>query len=226
MSSDNSYENNNNKWVKFLVIYSGIMIILMIIFLILRVYVSFYYGFHLFWVITLWIIGITLAITAILALRFEEKYYTTNPPPSSLIESETKEEKKDLYKIKWDGTVYDLSPKFKCPICEHENPRDAKMCKFCKNEFQTCKICGKNLGKDEVVYCPNCNAEFHKEEFLEWLKVRAHCKICNIEIDLWEFQKYLKEQNLHQLESKMCLKCGKKIPVDAKFCISCGVKIN
>ncbi len=124
-----------------------------------------------------------------------------------------------------------------CPICGIENSLIAKKCKNCSTEFQKCIICKKKMALVEAVFCPFCNACFHKIEFLEWLKTKAQCPNCKKEIDMWEFQKYLEQQEMleqvtnksdHKIEKlsfKICTSCNKQIPKDSIYCIFCGIRI-
>ncbi|MFX0132380.1 MAG: hypothetical protein ACFFDN_01915 [Candidatus Hodarchaeota archaeon] len=94
------------------------------------------------------------------------------------------------------------------------------------NGFPKCLICRKSIIGEEIVFCPFCNAPYHKKEFLEWLKVKAHCKICKKELDMWEFQKHSeKHEHIEEISSIKCQKCKNLIPSDSRFCIFCGVKI-
>ena len=111
-----------------------------------------------------------------------------------------------------------------CINCDHPNLNYAKFCEVCGNKFEECAICGLKIGKD-IVLCPFCKAPYHKSEFLEWLKVKAHCKKCNKEIDMWEFQKYLAGQDVEN-KSLKCPNCGFLLPMDADFCVNCGVKLK
>lgn len=113
-----------------------------------------------------------------------------------------------------------------CPTCNSENLIDSKICKSCSNYFPICIICRKVVSKEDLIYCSFCNAPSHRLEFLEWLKVKAYCPNCKRELDVWEFQKYIKEQNFQHLDSKICKKCKKNIPNDALFCIYCGIKVS
>lgn len=128
-------------------------------------------------------------------------------------------------KVHMKKPILNQSKDLICPNCSQPNFNYARICKFCGAEFQKCSICGKNLGKEDIVYCPFCNATYHKTEFLEWLKVKACCKSYNREIDMWEFQKYLEEHEQVQKDSlKVCQECKKAIPNDAIYCIYCGIK--
>ncbi len=112
-----------------------------------------------------------------------------------------------------------------CSICDYKNPSDSRICRSCYSKFLTCLICNKPISKDEEIFCPYCSAPYHEREFLEWLKIKAHCKNCKKDLDLWEFQKYLEEREKdNELYSKLCIKCKKFIPIDANFCIYCGEK--
>ncbi len=129
-------------------------------------------------------------------------------------------------KIHLEDDILRSSKNLTCPFCHHLNYNDALICISCKNEFQRCKICHKPIGED-IVFCPSCNAAYHKDEFLEWLKVKACCKECNSEIDIWEFQKVLERgHEIHEEASKLCPGCKKVIPTDANFCIYCGFQVN
>lgn len=77
-----------------------------------------------------------------------------------------------------------------CPIFNEPIQEGAKFCVNCGNELKICEICHYYIkNNDEISICPFCKTEFHKTEFLEWLKIKAACPICKKEIDLWEFQK-------------------------------------
>ncbi|NVM02808.1 MAG: hypothetical protein HWN67_10755 [Candidatus Helarchaeota archaeon] len=114
-----------------------------------------------------------------------------------------------------------------CSSCGNANPENAKICKSCLNNIPKCLICNRAISAEQIVYCPFCNAYYHKTEFFEWLKVKAICKNCNKELDLWEFQKYSKQpEHLDEIASINCPNCKKTIPRDANFCIFCGIKIE
>ncbi len=114
-----------------------------------------------------------------------------------------------------------------CSSCGNANPRSAKICKSCLNNIPKCLICNRTISAEQIVYCPFCNANYHKAEFFEWLKVKAICKNCNKELDLWEYQKYLeKDEYIKESSSIECPKCKKSIPSDSSFCIFCGLKIK
>jgi hypothetical protein len=114
-----------------------------------------------------------------------------------------------------------------CSSCGNENPEDSKICKSCLNNIPKCLICYRAISAEQIVHCPFCNANYHKTEFFEWLKVKAICKNCNKELDLWEFQKYSKKhEHLEAIASIKCPKCKKLIPNDSDFCIFCGLKIK
>ena len=92
-------------------------------------------------------------------------------------------------------------------------------------KFTICTICQKAISKEEeIVFCPFWHTQYHKLEFLEWLKVNAKCKACKRELDMWEFQKHLEEHKHRTKHLKLCNKCLKEIPTDAEFCIYCGDK--
>ena len=75
-------------------------------------------------------------------------------------------------------------------------------------------------------FCPFCNAPYHRIEFFEWLKVKAYCPNCKKQLDLWDFQRYLKMQGeIEKISYKICPNCKKQVPTDAGFCISCGIKL-
>ena len=115
---------------------------------------------------------------------------------------------------------------FSCPNCGYENLSNSEECSHCLARFPRCFICRRLIISKDVVFCPLCNAPFHKSEFLEWLKVKAHCKICKKELDIWEFQKYLDQhEQLDEIYSIKCPECKKLISPDSNFCIFCGVKI-
>lgn len=78
-----------------------------------------------------------------------------------------------------------------CPYCGKYNLIGSKTCKFCFKQFPICVICDRLITENDIVYCPFCNSPFHKREFLEWLKIKAYCKNCKKELDLWEFQKFI-----------------------------------
>ena len=114
-----------------------------------------------------------------------------------------------------------------CSSCGNENPETSKICKSCLNTIPNCLICNRAISAEQIVHCPFCNASYHKVEFFEWLKVKAICKNCNRELDLWEFQKYLeKDEYVKENSSMECPKCKKSIPGDSSFCIFCGLKIK
>ena len=75
-----------------------------------------------------------------------------------------------------------------------------------------------------MALCPFCYAPYHKLEFLEWLKVKANCKVCNKELDLWEFQK-TQGKILDEKFLKKCKKCLNNNPNDAMFCVYCGEEL-
>jgi len=79
-------------------------------------------------------------------------------------------------------------PPNKCPVCKTD-VTNLKVCRRCGFEIERCKICSKIIKlDDEIVSCPYCGEKFHKDEFLEWLKVKAFCPNCRSELDLWEFK--------------------------------------
>jgi len=107
-----------------------------------------------------------------------------------------------------------------------ENHYYSKVNNKCLNTFLRCRICNRFIDYGEEVFCPFCNAPYHETEFLEWLKIKAYCKDCNRELDLWELQTYLKKHNiLNEKYSKLCKVCNKQIPDDAIFCIYCGNEV-
>jgi len=76
-----------------------------------------------------------------------------------------------------------------CPVCS-SNVKGLKVCRKCGYEIERCKICSKIIKlDDEIVECPYCGEKFHRDEFLEWLKIKAFCPNCRTEMDLWEFKK-------------------------------------
>ncbi|NVM03056.1 MAG: hypothetical protein HWN67_12010 [Candidatus Helarchaeota archaeon] len=80
-------------------------------------------------------------------------------------------------------------PQDVCPVCE-SSVRNLKICKKCGYEIERCKICSKLIKLDDIlVICPYCGEKFHREEFLEWLKIKARCPNCKSEMDLWEFRR-------------------------------------
>ena len=95
------------------------------------------------------------------------------------------------------GKVISISkdlPQDLCPVCE--NPvKNLKICKKCGYEIERCKICSKLIKLDDIlVTCPYCGEKFHREEFLEWLKIKASCPNCKSEMDLWEFRRNNQEK--------------------------------
>ncbi|MFX0135102.1 MAG: zinc ribbon domain-containing protein [Candidatus Hodarchaeota archaeon] len=129
-------------------------------------------------------------------------------------------------KVHLDDSFIDHSKPLTCPVCNYKNPSESKLCISCYSKFLKCSICEKQISKEDLVFCPYCSAPYHEREFLEWLKVKAHCKNCKNDLDLWDFQIYLEEREKdYELHSKMCIKCKKHIPMDANFCIYCGLKI-
>ena len=75
-----------------------------------------------------------------------------------------------------------------CPVCE-SNVRNLKVCRKCGYEIERCKICSKIFKLDDIIVsCPFCSQRFHRNEFLEWLKIKAFCPNCRTEMDLWEFK--------------------------------------
>ena len=82
----------------------------------------------------------------------------------------------------------DLPPNY-CPVCG-TNVKNQKVCSKCGYDIVRCKICQKIIKLDEdIVECPYCGEQFHRGEFLEWLKIKAFCPNCRTEMDLWEFKK-------------------------------------
>jgi len=82
----------------------------------------------------------------------------------------------------------------RCPYCHNLIEKSANFCTNCGIKLKFCKICNYFIKNEEpTVTCPNCANEFHELEFLEWIKIKARCPVCRIEIDLWEFQKIAKE---------------------------------
>lgn len=76
-----------------------------------------------------------------------------------------------------------------CPVCA-EYVGSMKTCRKCGYEINRCKICSKIIRlDDDMVACPYCGVQFHRNEFLEWLKIKAFCPNCRTEMDLWEFKK-------------------------------------
>jgi len=79
-------------------------------------------------------------------------------------------------------------PQDLCPVCEAPI-KNLKICNKCGYEIERCKICTKLIKlDDELVSCPYCGEKFHRQEFLEWLKIKAFCPNCRSEMDLWEFK--------------------------------------
>ncbi|NVM02298.1 MAG: hypothetical protein HWN67_08170 [Candidatus Helarchaeota archaeon] len=129
-------------------------------------------------------------------------------------------------KVHLDDSFIDHSKPLVCPICNYKNPSESRLCISCYSKFLKCSICKKQISKEDEVFCPFCSAPYHKRGFFEWLKVKAHCKNCKKDLDLWEFQKYHNENGQeHDLPSKFCINCRRYIPIDANFCIYCGFKI-
>lgn len=144
-----------------------------------------------------------------------------------------------LYSVSQIYEVTLTPPKISsCPICGYQNKIDAKKCKKCSTEFSKCTICKKIIPVVDVVFCPYCKAPFHKDEILEWLKVKASCPNCEKEIDMWEYQNYLNMyEKIEEISSKLlrkiqetssnaCRNCKKNIPIDSNFCIFCGYKLK
>ncbi len=77
-----------------------------------------------------------------------------------------------------------------CPNCFELIQKDAKFCVNCGLKISICAICQNYIKSEEATaICPFCGTKLHKTEFLEWIKVKASCPVCENEIDLWEFQK-------------------------------------
>lgn len=75
-----------------------------------------------------------------------------------------------------------------CPVCQADI-KNLKVCKRCGFEIHKCRICSRIIKlDDDLVRCPYCGEKFHREEFLEWLKIKAFCPNCKVQMDLWEFR--------------------------------------
>ena len=128
-----------------------------------------------------------------------------------------------------DFTDDEFNNRFKtliCPNCGYPNFTGVKICSTCKSEFPICIICKLPISKKDFIKCPTCNVSAHKSEFLKWLKVKASCPNCKTEMDMWEFQEYLKGERKRDELQIECPSCKNNIPEDADFCIYCGVKLN
>ncbi len=95
------------------------------------------------------------------------------------------------------GEVTSISkdlPQDLCPVCASP-VKNLKICKKCGYEIERCKICTKLIKLDDILAtCPYCGEKFHREEFLEWLKIKASCPNCKSEMDLWEFRRDTKKK--------------------------------
>ncbi|MHA1383345.1 MAG: RING finger protein, partial [Candidatus Helarchaeota archaeon] len=95
----------------------------------------------------------------------------------------------DKARVKGEPTIpKDLPPNY-CPVCG-SNVRNLKTCRKCGYDIVRCKICSKIIKlDDDIIECPYCGEQFHRDEFLEWLKIKAFCPNCRTEMDLWEFKR-------------------------------------
>ncbi|NVM29494.1 MAG: zinc-ribbon domain-containing protein [Candidatus Helarchaeota archaeon] len=71
-----------------------------------------------------------------------------------------------------------------CPKCNAKLQKDERYCPSCGVSFNICEICKHPLLDDDVkqIRCPYCQARFHREEFLEWVKVHGRCPTCDFGI--------------------------------------------
>ncbi|MFX0139549.1 MAG: hypothetical protein ACFFDN_38260 [Candidatus Hodarchaeota archaeon] len=80
-----------------------------------------------------------------------------------------------------------------CPMCQSKIQVESNFCINCGYKLKFCLICKRYIKNEkEIAKCPFCNQEFHKTEFLEWIKIKASCAACEKQIDLWEFQNMYK----------------------------------
>ena len=127
------------------------------------------------------------------------------------------------YKVKLGDGFEEEQELYLCPNCHELNSRYSNICRKCYTPFPKCSLCEKKINEDEIFYCPSCNHSFHRREFLEWLKIKGICPICEKKIKLTHLQpkinfpKHLKDSTLIQ-----CIACKQKIPIDSKFCVFCG----
>ncbi len=136
-------------------------------------------------------------------------------------------EKKIYSKVHMDKDLVIASEEIICPNCGQNNSSYRVRCTSCGNELPKCIICKRRVSGENLVFCPFCSAPYHLGEFLEWLKTKANCPNCKKELDLWEFQNILKNQDqIEENSSNECPRCNFMMPNDSKFCINCGLQIK
>ncbi len=101
----------------------------------------------------------------------------------SLQETKTFKEKDFIFQDSIPEKIY-------CSNCYELIECSSNFCHSCGIKIKICQICKHPINKKEMATCPFCEVEFHRLEFLEWLKVKACCPACHNEIDLWEFQEF------------------------------------
>ncbi len=71
-----------------------------------------------------------------------------------------------------------------CPRCGAGIPANETECLNCESDFKRCEICHYLiLEREEKTSCPICKSDFHKREFLEWIKTHGQCPYCHYQLN-------------------------------------------